>query len=211
MALGPAGPLDHLPGGLTPRCESHGRGPVRPPPRPLLLPPRRSRRCQYRPTASAQSLWELLSYDLGPPLGDTPPVPAKLDALGDAAKLQFADSVARYSHADWERQQQAELTCRAARCYITIGRPPALTADFLSCYPSHNQPPFTAGCGLVRRSVSSPGTTGGVFWHRATLEPHARSGSAATATRCCPREPAFGTRATMACDGLKTKNQCEYD
>ena len=33
-----------------------------------------------------------------PPLGDIPPAPAKLDALGDAAKLQFADSdsVGRY-------------------------------------------------------------------------------------------------------------------
>ena len=69
---------------------------------------------------------------------------------------------------------------------------------------------FTTGCGLVRRSVSSPGTTRSVFWHRTTLEPHARSGSAATATRCSPREPAFGTRATMACGGL-TKNQCECD
>ena len=35
-----------------------------------------------------------------PPLRDTPPAPAKLDALGDAAELQFADSVARYSHAN---------------------------------------------------------------------------------------------------------------
>ena len=61
---------------------------------------------------------------------------------------------------------------------------------------------FTAGCGLVRRSVSSPGTTGSVFWHRTTLEPHARSGSAATATRCFPGEPTFGTRATMGCGGL---------
>ena len=66
MALGPAGPLDHLPGGLTPRREFPGRGRVRPPPRPLLLPPRRSRRCQYRPTATAQGLWELLSYGLRP-------------------------------------------------------------------------------------------------------------------------------------------------
>ena len=62
---------------------------------------------------------------------------------------------------------------------------------------------FTAGCGLVRRSVSSPGTTRSVLGHRTTLEPHARSGSAATAARCSPREPAFGTRATMACGGLK--------
>ena len=62
---------------------------------------------------------------------------------------------------------------------------------------------FTAGYGLVRRSVSSPGTTRSVFWHRTTLEPHERSGSAATATRCSPREPAFGTWVTMACGGLK--------
>ena len=66
MTLGPAGPLDPLPGGLTPRRESHGHGRVRPPPRPLLLPPRWSRRYQYRPTATAQSLWELLSCDLRP-------------------------------------------------------------------------------------------------------------------------------------------------
>ena len=55
MALGLAGPLDHLPGRLTPRRESHGRGRLRPPPRALLLMRRRSRRCQYRSTATAQS------------------------------------------------------------------------------------------------------------------------------------------------------------
>ena len=63
---------------------------------------------------------------------------------------------------------------------------------------------FTVGCGLARRSVSSPGTTGSVFfWRRTTPVPHARSGSAATATRCSPREPTFGTRATMCCGGLE--------
>ena len=66
MALGPAGPLEHLSGGLIHHREFHGRGRVHPPPRPLVLPPRRSRRCQYRPTATAQSLWELLSYGLRP-------------------------------------------------------------------------------------------------------------------------------------------------
>ena len=62
------------------------------------------------------------------------------------------------SHADWERQQQDEPTCHARRRYITIGRPSALPADFLSCYPSHNQPPLLP-CGLLRSSISSPGTT----------------------------------------------------
>ena len=125
---------------------------------------------------------------LTPPLGDTPPAPANLDALGDAAILHFDDSVARYSQAVLERQQQAEPTCHATRRYIL---------------PFAQRTAFTAGCGLVRRTVSSPGTTRSVFWHRTTLEPHARSGSAATATRCSPGEPTFGTRATMACGGLK--------
>ena len=83
-------------------------------------------------------------------------------------------------------------------------RPAVGPASRLFVVLSFAQPTaFTAGCGLVRRSVSSPGTTRSVFWHRTTLEPHARSGSAATAARCSPREPAFGPRATMACGGLK--------
>ena len=60
--------------------------------------------------------------------------------LVDAVELQFVDSVARYLHADWEREQQAEPTCHAAIRYITIGRPSALPPDLLSCYPSHKRP-----------------------------------------------------------------------
>ena len=77
---------------------------------------------------------------LSPELGDTAPAPAKLDVLDDAAELQFADSVVRYSHADWAREQQAEPTGHAAMRYITIGRPPALPTDALSGYPSHKSP-----------------------------------------------------------------------
>ena len=66
-----------------------------------------------------------------------------LDADGDAAEMQFADSVARYSHADWMREQQAEPTCHAAMRYITLGRPSTLPADFLLCYPSHKRPSFS--------------------------------------------------------------------
>ena len=75
-----------------------------------------------------------------PPPGDTPIAPTQLDSVGDAAELQFADSVARYSHLDGEREQQAEPTCHAAMRYITIGRPSALPPDFLSYYPSHKRP-----------------------------------------------------------------------
>ena len=67
---------------------------------------------------------------------------ADLDALGAAAELQFGDSAARYSHTDWEREQQAEPACHAAMRYIILGRPPALPAGFLSSFPSHQRPSF---------------------------------------------------------------------
>ena len=62
MASSPARPLDHLPGELRPRREFHGRDRFHPPPRPLLLQTHRSARYHFRPTATTQSLWELLSY-----------------------------------------------------------------------------------------------------------------------------------------------------
>ena len=68
MVLGPAGPLDHLPDGLTSRREFRGHSRVHPRPRPLPLPLQRSRRYQYRPSAAVQRLWELLSCAFQPPL-----------------------------------------------------------------------------------------------------------------------------------------------
>ena len=55
---------------------------------------------------------------------------ADLDALGDAVESQVGDSAARYSHADWAREQQAEPACHAAMRYVAVGRPPALPDDF---------------------------------------------------------------------------------
>ena len=77
---------------------------------------------------------------LTPSPGDTPTTPTRSDALDDAAELRFADSVARYSHADWKREQRAEPTCHATIRYISIGRPSALPPDFLECYPSSRRP-----------------------------------------------------------------------
>ena len=206
MALGPAGPLDHLPGGLTPRREF---------PRPRPGPPTAA---TPAPAASSVPTVPIPSDRVGaepvgtpllrltPPLGDTPPAPANLDALGDAAILQFADSVARFSHADWERQQQDEPTCHAARRYITIGRPSALPADFCrATLRTTDRLHRRMRIGAAHRELSRNHKER-FFWHRTTLEPHARSGSAATATRCSPGEPTFGTRATMACGGLTSKS-----
>ena len=136
--FGPGGPVHHLPGVLRPRRKSHGRGRPRPPPRPLLLSPRLSPRYPFRPTATAQSLWELLPSASSWRHADcTYKVKC---TLGDDAELQFADAVARCSHPDWEREQQAEPACHTAMRYIIISRPPALPPDFLSCYPSHQRP-----------------------------------------------------------------------
>ena len=83
--------------------------------------------------------------------GDTPTAPTKLDALDDVDELQFAHSVARFSRTGWEREHQVEPTCHAAVRFITIGRPPALPPDFLSCYPSHKRFSFSDTQELANR------------------------------------------------------------
>ena len=83
---------------------------------------------------------------LTPSPGDTPTAPTRSDALDNAAvldnaaELRFADSVARYSHADWKREHHVEPTCHATIRYISIGRPSALSPVVLACYPSHKRP-----------------------------------------------------------------------
>ena len=77
---------------------------------------------------------------LTPSPDDTPTAHTRSETLGDAAALWFADSVARYSHADWKREQHAELMCHAMMRYISIGRPSVLPPDFLACYLSHKRP-----------------------------------------------------------------------
>ena len=80
--------------------------------------------------------------------------------------------------------------------YTTIGRPSALSADFCrATLRTTNRLYRRMRIGAAQRKLSR--NHGGVFCRRATLVPHARSGSASTATRCYPREPTFGTRATM--------------
>ena len=64
MASGPAGPHGRHPDELQLRREPDGRGRLRPPPRPLLLPTSRPARFHFRPITTKQSLWELLSYGL---------------------------------------------------------------------------------------------------------------------------------------------------
>ena len=71
---------------------------------------------------------------------DTPTAHTRYDALGNAAELRSADSVARCSHADWKREQHIEPTYHTMMRYVSIGRPSVLPPDFLACYHSHKRP-----------------------------------------------------------------------
>ena len=90
----------------------------------------------------------LLSLPLPPDIpsatnADLDALGAAADALGAAAELQLGNPAARYSHADWAREEQAEPACHAAMHYIILGRPPSLPADVLSCFPSHQCSSFS--------------------------------------------------------------------
>ena len=65
--------------------------------------------------------------------GDTPTAHIRSDALGDPAELRFADSVARYSHANWKREQHAKPTYNAIMHYVSVGQPSVLPPDVLAC------------------------------------------------------------------------------
>ena len=139
MASGPARPLGQLSDVLTSRFDSTAAaGPVhsRDPCSCRLA-------CTTVPIPSDRDRAEsvgtpLLQFPL--PLGHTPTAPTKLDAVGNAAELQFADAIASYSNADSRGGQEAEPTCNAATRYITNGRPPALPPNALSRFPSHQRP-----------------------------------------------------------------------
>ena len=146
---------------LTPCRESHGRdclwsryGPCSCNLAPVRTVPIPSDRDRAEPVA-----FYILIL---PPSPDAPSATtAGLDALGASAELQFGESVARYSHADWAREQQAESAYHAAMRYIILGRPPALRTDFLSCFPSHQRPSFSeiqdfAGKGRLHTTGDGP-------------------------------------------------------
>ena len=75
-----------------------------------------------------------------PAPGGTLSAPTRSDALGDAAELRYAASVARYSHADWKREQHAQPARHDAMRYITIGWPSVPPPDVLPIFPSHKRP-----------------------------------------------------------------------
>ena len=202
MALGPAGPLDHLPGGLTPRRESPGRGRVRPPPRPLLLPPRRSRRCQYRPTATAQCLWELLSYALRPflathrlhlpswmPLATLlncsaliPSHVIHMPIVSDNSRLSPRATPECVTSPSTGHRPCEPTFCRAIlRTINRLYRRMWIGAAQRELSRNHGELFLVPGCACVPHAE----------WLRRYRD------------TVLPRESTFGTRATMGCGGLK--------
>ena len=63
----------------------------------------------------------------GPLLGSNPSSdsrPSIDDSALAFAELDFRESVERYSHADWAREQRSEPVCDAAIRYLILGEPP---------------------------------------------------------------------------------------
>ena len=61
----------------------------------------------------------------------------------------------------------------------------------------------TAACELVLHNGNFLGVTASVSWCPATAAFCTQNGSAATAPRCFPTQPTFGTRATTVCGGSR--------
>ena len=131
------------PGGAP--CPSAGRANT-PPRVPRPRPPLAVATASAPATSPAPTVPISSGRDHAEPVGTllsrfspSPDVPsattADMNALGAAVDLQFGDSVARYPHADWARQQQAEPACHASMRYIALGRPPSPPDNFFCVFP----------------------------------------------------------------------------
>ena len=87
-----------------------------------------------------QSLWKLLSYG-SRLLMVTRQLRLQRRTISVTLRnLRFTDSVERYLHADWKREQRAQPMCDATMRYVSIGRPSVLPPDGLACYHSPKRP-----------------------------------------------------------------------
>ena len=94
--------------------------------------------------------------------------------------MQIGDSAARYSHADWAREQQAEPACHAAVFYVVLVRPPYLPVEFcrvllgtstrsnrsfrsLMTQAGYTPPTTASSCSSVNR-LCNPGLTRSTRW-----------------------------------------------
>ena len=137
MVSGPAGPLVHPHGVLTPRRESHGRDRLRPSLRPLLLPHHLARRYPSRRAATASSLREPLFLDVYPPLTSRPT--QRPTWMPSALLLDYSSGIRPSAIRRLTGREIRRLSLRATRPCATsflVGRHP-YHLDFLSSVPSH--------------------------------------------------------------------------
>ena len=91
--------------------------------------------------------------DAAPPapplLGALPPeapwrvsTPAALPEMPSPTEIEFIESVERFSHNDWAREQRAKPVCDAAIRYLLLGSPSVLPDDFLLHLAPHKHPSF---------------------------------------------------------------------
>ena len=75
-------------------------------------------------------------------------------------------------HADWKRLQQTEPACHVAMRCLVLDPPPALPADVLSSFPSHQCPAFSEIEGLAGKGRIHTTDTGIVLFVRELSAPH---------------------------------------
>ena len=91
---------------------------------------------------------------LGVESSDAPP--ATVFPAVTSPALHFRESVERYSHVHWAREQRDKPACDATIQYLLLGGPSVLPDDFLSHIPSGKRPPLSefrslAGKGRLHR------------------------------------------------------------
>ena len=106
------------------------------------------------PTVPIQHATHAASPD-PPLLGALPPeahrrvsTSAALPEMPSTAEIEFIESVKRYSHTDWAREQRAEPVCDAAIRYL-LGNPSVLPDDFLLHLADHKRPRLSEVCSLA--------------------------------------------------------------
>ena len=81
-------------------------------------------------------------------LGALPPeaprrvsTPVALPEMPSSAEIEFIESVERYSHTDWAREQRAEPVCDAVVRYLLLSSPSVLPDNFLLHQAPRKLPP----------------------------------------------------------------------
>ena len=127
--------------------------PTAPRPAPTARKPRPPRsaspsQSSIDPVTTVPIQYAINSATPAPPLlGSLPPetprriiTPAALAEMPSPAEIEFIESVERYSHTDWVREQRANAVCNFAIRCLLLGSPSVLPDELLLHLAPHKRP-----------------------------------------------------------------------